>query len=60
MASPFFSIRISKNRQGSIVPYSYIRNGDSRGDYSSLKEDNPNGISSPREKIASHKGGTGK
>jgi hypothetical protein len=56
MVSPFFSIRILKNRQWRIAPYSYIHNEDSRGDYSFLKRGIPSGISSRSLKIPFRRG----
>jgi hypothetical protein len=58
MVSPFFAIRILKNRLWRIVLYSYIHNGDSKGDYSFLKGGIPSDISSPPERIAFHRGDT--
>jgi hypothetical protein len=55
MVSPFFAIRILKNRLWRIVLYSYIHNGDSKGDYSFSKGDTPSDISSPPEKIPFHR-----
>jgi len=60
MVSPFSRKRILKNRLWWIVPYSYIHNGDNRGDYSFLKEGTLNGISSHPEKISFHREDTGK
>jgi hypothetical protein len=60
MVSPFFSIRILKNRQWRIAPYNYIHNGDNRGGCSFSKGGIPSDISSPPEKILFHREDTGK